>query len=69
MTAFLVAMCWVFFDDSDKTTRVVVAVVSGLLFLIVLIVMVMEGAANTIQGTLRYHLCTMVVNMLQIKRN
>lgn len=66
MAAFLVAICWVCFDDSDLRTRIVLSTLLGLLFFTVLVVMVVEGAANTIRGTLRHRVCSAIVEMLQI---
>ena len=67
MVAFPVGMCWVIFYDSDIHTRAIVAIVLGLILVIVLLVMVMEGAANATSGTVRHRICSVLVRFLGIE--
>lgn len=67
MISFLVATSWAFFDASDTATRALLAVLCGLLFLIVLVVACMEGAANS-PKSLRQQAYIQVVWFLRVMR-
>ena len=66
MVSFLVAMCWVFFVDTDTVTRAFLATLTGVIFFIVAIVMVIEGAANGPEGSLRRWICLRALSLLQM---
>ena len=69
MISFLVAMSWAFFDASDTATRAITAALCGLLFLIILVVTCMEGAANAARSSLRQQACVQIVWLLRILRS
>ena len=67
MICFLIAMTWLFFDDSDVTTKCVLAVTLTFLVFISICVILVESAAGSVPGTTKYRVSHWVLRVLTFR--